>query len=132
MTPAIFKNRHMTRVKFFAKYKKEPFESFETLEETYEMPEVSDFEIKNAITQVLSTLTPREERVIRERFFNNKTLEEVGQIFEKGYGQPIDSNLNAYTDSLASLNNESTFWPNYSSVEQTWRFGHNSSFGARA
>lgn len=81
MTPAIFKNRHMTRVKFFAKYKKEPFESFETIEDTYEMPEVLDFEIKNAITQVLSTLTPREERVIRERFFNNKTLEEVGQIF---------------------------------------------------
>ena len=71
----------MTRVKFFAKYKKEPFESFETLEDTYEMPEVLDFEIKNAITQVLSTLTPREERVIRERFFNNKTLEEVGQTF---------------------------------------------------
>ena len=81
MTPAVFKNRHMTRRKFFAKYKKEPFESFETLEDTYEMPEVLDFEIKNAITQVLSTLTPREERVIRERFFNNKTLEEVGQIF---------------------------------------------------
>ena len=80
MTPAVFKNRHMTRRKFFAKYKKEPFESFETLEDTYEMPEVLDFEIKNAITQVLSTLTPREERVIRERFFNNKTLEEVGQI----------------------------------------------------
>ena len=71
----------MTRRKFFAKYKKEPFESFETLEDTYEMPEVLDFEIKNAITQVLSTLTPREERVIRERFFHGKTLEEVGQQF---------------------------------------------------
>ena len=81
MTPAIFKNRHMTRVKFFSKYKKEPFESFETLEDTYEMPEVLDFEVKDAITQVLSTLTPREERVIRERFFNNKTLEEIGQTF---------------------------------------------------
>ena len=46
MTPAIFKNRYMTRVKFFAKYKKEPFESFETIEDTYEMPEVLDFEIK--------------------------------------------------------------------------------------
>ena len=81
MTPAVFKNRHMTRVKFFSKYKKEPFESFETLEDTYEMPEVLDFEVKDAITQVLSTLTPREERVIRERFFHGKTLEEVGQQF---------------------------------------------------
>ena len=81
MTAAVFKNRYMGKRKFFAKYKKEPFESFETLEDTYEMPEVLDFEIKNAITQVLSTLTPREERVIRERFFNNKTLEEVGQTF---------------------------------------------------
>jgi len=80
MTPSVFKHNKM-RANLFAKYKKEPFESFETIEDTYEMPEVLDFEIKNAINQVLSTLTPREERVIRERFFNNKTLEEVGQIF---------------------------------------------------
>jgi len=80
MTLGVFKHNKM-RANLFAKYKKEPFESFETIEDTYEMPEVLDFEIKNAITQVLSTLTPREERVIRERFFNNKTLEEVGQIF---------------------------------------------------
>ena len=80
MTLGVFKHNKM-RTNLFAKYKKEPFEVFETLEDTYEMPEVLDFEIKNAITQVLSTLTPREERVIRERFFNNKTLEEVGQIF---------------------------------------------------
>ena len=84
MTPGVFKNRYMDRVKFFEKYKKEPFESFETLQDTYEMPEVLDFEVKNAITQVLSTLTPREERVIRERFFNNKTLIEVGQSFNVG------------------------------------------------
>ena len=80
MTLGVFKHNKM-RTNLFAKYKKEPFEVFETLEDTYEMPEVLDFEIKNAINQVLSTLTPREERVIRERFFNNKTLEEVGQIF---------------------------------------------------
>ena len=36
MTPGVFKNRYMDRTKFFNKYKKEPFESFETLEETYE------------------------------------------------------------------------------------------------
>ena len=36
----------MDRVKFFDKYKKEPFESFETLEETYEMDEVPSFETK--------------------------------------------------------------------------------------
>ena len=77
MTPATFKNRYMTRVKFFAKYKKEPFESFETLEDTYKMPEVSSSEIKFALSNALSTLMPREERVIRERFLNNKTLKEV-------------------------------------------------------
>ena len=81
MTPGVFKNRYMTKVKFFAEYKKEPFESFETLEDTYEMPEVSSSVIKNLISQVLLTLTPREERVIRERFLNNKTLEEIGQTF---------------------------------------------------
>ena len=82
MTPGVFKNRYMRgRNKVFNKYKKEPFEVFETLEDTYEMPEVSDYEIKTAITQVLLTLTPREERIIRERFFYGKTLEEIGQQF---------------------------------------------------
>ena len=81
MTPGVFKNRYMVRRNFFKNIKKEPFESFETLEDTYEMPEVLDFEIKDAISNALSKLTPREERVIRERFFHGKSLEEVGQQF---------------------------------------------------
>jgi RNA polymerase sigma factor (sigma-70 family) len=81
MTPAVFKNRYMRTRNIFKDMKKEPFESFETLEDTYEMPEVSSSVIKNLISQVLLTLTPREERVIRERFLNNKTLEEIGQTF---------------------------------------------------
>ena len=81
MTPGVFKNRHMTKVKFFSKYKKEPFETFETLEDTYEMPEVLDFEIKDAISIALSKLTPREERVIRGRFFQGENLEDIGQKF---------------------------------------------------
>ena len=56
-----------------------PIEDVE--EETYELPESFDYEVKNAITQALLTLSPREERVIRERFFHDKTLEEVGQTF---------------------------------------------------
>lgn len=60
------------------------------------------------------------------------SLEAAEATFEKGFGQPIDSNLNAYTDSLASLNNENTFWPNYKSVEDHFRFGSNSLVGARA
>ena len=43
MTPSVFKHNKM-RANLFAKYKKEPFESFETIEDTYEMPEVLDFE----------------------------------------------------------------------------------------
>ena len=81
MTPGVFKNRYMVRRNFFKDMKKEPFESFETIEETYELPEVFDYEVKNRITKVLLTLSPREERVIRERFFHGKTLEEVGQQF---------------------------------------------------
>ena len=56
MTPSVFKHNKM-RSNLFAKYKKEPFESFETIEDTYEMPEVLDFEIKNAITQVSVSYT---------------------------------------------------------------------------
>ena len=85
MTPGVFRNRYMDRTKLFNKYEKEPFEVFETLEDTYEMPEVLDFEIREAITKVLSTLTPREERVLRMRFGigmdTDHTLEEVGQQF---------------------------------------------------
>ena len=85
MTPGVFRNRYMDRTNLFNKYEKEPFESFETLEDTYEMPEVLDFEIREAITKVLSTLTPREERVLRMRFGigmnTDHTLEEVGLQF---------------------------------------------------
>jgi len=86
MTPGVFKNRYMrTNIKTFAKYKKEPFEVFETLEDTYEMPEVLDFEIREAVEKVLSTLTPREERVLRMRFGigmdTDHTLVEVGHQF---------------------------------------------------
>ena len=88
MTPGVFKSRYMNGRKVFKKYKKEPFESFETLEKSYEMPEVLDFEISEAITVVLSTLTPKEERVLRMRFGiglnTNYTLEEVAQYFSVG------------------------------------------------
>ena len=47
------------------------------------MPEVLDSEISEAITVVLSTLTPKEERVLRMRFGiglnTDYTLEEVAQ-----------------------------------------------------
>ena len=43
--------------------------------------ELDMFELRDVLRKVLLTLTAREERVIRERFFNGKTLEEVGQIF---------------------------------------------------
>ncbi len=88
MTPGVFKSRYMNGRKVFKKYKKEPFESFETLEKSYEMPEVLDFEISEAITVVLSTLTPKEERVLRMRFGiglnTDYTLEEVAQHFSVG------------------------------------------------
>lgn len=43
--------------------------------------ELDMFELRDALRKVLLTLTAREERVIRERFLNGKTLEEVGQTF---------------------------------------------------
>ena len=54
----------------------------EELDGTVEMENELDlFELKDALRKVLLTLTAREERVIRERFFNGKTLEEVGKTF---------------------------------------------------
>jgi RNA polymerase sigma factor (sigma-70 family) len=37
--------------------------------------------LKQVVTNVLSTLTPREERLLRLRFFYNKTLREIGLLF---------------------------------------------------
>ena len=88
MTPGVFKNRYMDRTKFFNKYKKEPFESFETLEETYEIEDDMTPYIKNAISKVLSTLTPKEEVILRWRFGigmdRPHTLSEIGARFSVG------------------------------------------------
>jgi len=46
-----------------------------------ELEEYRRQNLKQVVTKVLSTLTPREERVIRLRYFYNKTLDEVGQLF---------------------------------------------------
>ena len=37
--------------------------------------------LKQVVTKILSTLTPREERLLRLRFFYNKTLREIGEMF---------------------------------------------------
>jgi len=46
-----------------------------------ELEEYRRQNLKQVVTKVLSTLTPREERVIRLRYFYNKTLDEVGKEF---------------------------------------------------
>ena len=81
MTPGVFKNRYMKKNKVFRELETEPFEVL-TDDVAVEMDEVlyTD-ELKKALTLALATLTAREERVIRERFFYGKTLEEVGQTF---------------------------------------------------
>ena len=88
MTPGVFKNRYMKDRKDFKKYKKEPFESFETLEETYEIEDDMTPYIKNAISKVLSTLTPKEEVILRWRFGigmdRSYTLSEIGARFSVG------------------------------------------------
>ena len=86
MTPGVFKNRYMRgRNKIFNKYKKEPFESFETLKETYEMKEVSNFNVKEAITKALLNLTPKEEVVVRMTYGigidTTHTLSQIGSKY---------------------------------------------------
>ena len=83
-TPGVFKNHYMDRVKFFNKYKKEPFTALEGLSDvgvdTLDNVFVNS-DMKKLLTKYLVKLNAREERVIRERFFNNKTLEQVGQTY---------------------------------------------------
>ena len=79
----------MDRAKIFANYKEEPFEVFETLEETYELPETFDYEVKDAISNALSKLTPREQLAIKGRYFDDLTLGQIGWSFgqlEGDYG----------------------------------------------
>ena len=78
MTIGVFKNRYMKNRKFFDELEKEPFEELETLEETYEMTDVLDCEVKDVVKQVLSTLNPREQRAIKGRFFEGLTWREIG------------------------------------------------------
>ena len=82
ITAGVFKNRYMVRRKFFAKYKSEDMDSLDDVDLTVNSDDhIEQLELSNTIRDVLLTLTPREERVIRDRFFNNKTLEEVGHFF---------------------------------------------------
>ena len=87
MTPGVFKNRYMDKRKFFAKYKKEPFEAL-TDDVAIEMDEVLyNDELKKALSQALLTLSPKEERIIRMRYGigmnTTHTLEEIGQVFSR-------------------------------------------------
>ena len=88
MTPGVFKNRHMKNRGYFKKYKKEPFESFETLEETYEIDDIPISFLKNAVTDALVNLTPKEEVILRWRFGigmdRSYTLSEIGARFSVG------------------------------------------------
>ena len=46
-----------------------------------ELEEYRRQNLKQVVTKVLSTLTSREERLLRLRFFYNKTLREIGEMF---------------------------------------------------
>lgn len=79
MTVGVFKNRYMKDRVVFRDLKREPFETFETLDEVVEIDDTLTFlDTKTKLTKYLLALKPREERVIREMFFYGKTLEEVG------------------------------------------------------
>ena len=60
-------------------------DSIDSNELIYEEPNIDSLELREAITQSLSKLTPREERVLRMRFgigmMSDHTAEEVGQVF---------------------------------------------------
>ena len=82
MTAGVFRNRYMAGRKFFAKYKSEDVESLDDVDLTVNSDDhIEQLELSNTIRDVLLTLTAREERVIRERFLNEKKLSEVGQLF---------------------------------------------------
>jgi RNA polymerase sigma factor (sigma-70 family) len=81
MTVGVFKNRYMKNRIAFRDLKREPFDALDTLDDI--AVETDDIlvqrDIRKKLTQCLLKLKPREERIIRERFFYGKSLEEVGQ-----------------------------------------------------
>ena len=78
MTVGVFKNRYMKDRIAFRDLKREPFESLEALEDAVVENELDMFELKDALRKVLLKLTPREERIVREVIFNEKTFNEIG------------------------------------------------------
>jgi len=80
MTAGKFKNRYM-QTKLFHPYKKEPLQTFDDV-----VVEADDFlveqDIKKKLSKYLLELTAREQTVIREMFFYEKTLEEVCKQFD--------------------------------------------------
>ena len=49
--------------------------------------ELDLFELKDALRKVLLKLTPREERIVREVIFNQKTFNEIGQDWRVSGGR---------------------------------------------
>jgi len=85
MTEGVFKNRFMQGNKFFKEYESEDVESLDDVDLTVDSDDyIEQLELSDTVRRALLTLTPREERVIRERFLNDKTLVEVCQLLNVG------------------------------------------------
>lgn len=55
---------------------------YEYIDQCYEQePNVSDERTKQVFSEVLTTLTPKEEKVIRMRYYENKPLTEIAAVF---------------------------------------------------
>jgi RNA polymerase sigma factor (sigma-70 family) len=82
--PDIFKNQHFKKIsKVRTLFKDVDPDEFLLMNDmpinqlTYSLPD-NQFEFEKNMDVILKTLTEREESIIRDHFFNGKTLEEVG------------------------------------------------------
>jgi DNA-directed RNA polymerase sigma subunit (sigma70/sigma32) len=79
-TPGVFKNHYMDRVKFFNKYKKEPFTALEELSDVgVDTLDTMHSDMKKVFKKYFVNLTPRELMVIKGKYFDDLTLNQIGR-----------------------------------------------------
>lgn len=75
---------NLTRIKLNKKIVEVDSSHLQTLSyEPKQILQIESKDLKNKINEVLKTLSLREEKIIRQRFFDNKTFKQIGENLEQ-------------------------------------------------